>query len=99
MGPNRYSAYRTAYQGKWLLNDCFYACKAAVMIKVGLGLESGVWLGLVFVLFYGRFLVSEWHILSILQPLPLHYFDQRRVYIIDQVDYGVHDRLHIYTCV
>ena len=28
--------------------DCFYVCKAAVMIKVGLGLESGVWLGLVF---------------------------------------------------
>ena len=28
--------------------DCFYACAAAVMIKVGLGLESGVlWLGLV----------------------------------------------------
>ena len=35
----------------------------------------------------------------LLLPLPLHYFDQRRVYIIDQVDYGVHDRLHIYTCV
>ena len=30
------------------------------------------------------------------KPLPLHYLDQRLVYIIDQVEYGVHGRLHIY---
>ena len=29
-------------------------------------------------------------------PLPLHYFDRRRVTIIHQVDYRVPDRLHIY---
>ncbi len=28
--------------------------------------------------------------------IPLQYFDQHRVYIIDQVEYGVHDRLHVY---
>ena len=32
--------------------DCFYSCKAAVRIKVGLvGLESVVWLGLAFGIF------------------------------------------------
>ena len=31
--------------------DCFYECRAAVMIKVVLGLESVVWLGLVLVSF------------------------------------------------
>ena len=27
----------------------------------------------------------------------LHHFDQRNVDIIDQVEYGVYDRLHIYS--
>ena len=30
-----------------------------------------------------------------LTPLPLQYYDQRRLNIID-LEYGVHDRLHIY---
>ena len=38
--------------------DCFYACKAAVMIKVGLGIESVVWLGLGFWLVLKLELVS-----------------------------------------
>ena len=45
MGLNGSSAYRTASRG--YCYDCFYACKAAVMIKVGakLGSESGARLG------------------------------------------------------
>ena len=27
------------------------------------------------------------------------FFDQRRLDIIDKVEYGVHNRLHIYSCV
>ena len=32
---------------------------------------------------------------GVYHSLPLHYFDQRRLDIIYQVEYGVHDRLHI----
>ena len=40
--------------------DCFYACKAAVMIKVGLGLESVVWLGLAFGIFFTIRVSYKW---------------------------------------
>ena len=39
--------------------DCFYARKAAVMIKVRLGLESVVWLGLGFGLVFFFFFLYQ----------------------------------------
>ena len=46
---------------------------------------------------FGRLLTNYYHACrNVGLPVPLHSFDQRRVDIFDQVECGVHDRLHIY---